>query len=318
MQIDDAETIERAIDWHIRQAELTEDGWQAFVAWLEVPANALAYDRVALDDRLLDEVRFPATAANDTAPLTADDAPKRRWPWALAGSALAASLVALLAPSLMPTAADPYRIQTRAGERRSVQLADGTRIEMNGGTSLQLDRADARIASLESGQAVFHVTHDARHPFAVRSGDILIRDVGTVFDVARSGSRLDVQVAEGSVLFQPDREALLLKPGNALTAQEKTHELIRSTVAPAIVGGWREGTLSFTGETLDTVFASIQRQYGIDVRLEAGLPHRPFTGMVQMTGAADRDIPHLAALIGARVRRDGEQWILAPDASGAR
>ena len=52
-----------AIDWHLRQADLDEAGWTAFVAWLESPANALAYDRVAAADRLLDEAERPVLPA---------------------------------------------------------------------------------------------------------------------------------------------------------------------------------------------------------------------------------------------------------------
>ena len=64
--------------------------------------------------------------------------------------------------------------------------------------------------------------------------------------------------------------------------------------------------------------AAVKRRYGIDVALDAGLSGHSFTGMVEMTGTATRDIPHLAALIGAKWRRTGDQWILAPGGSTAR
>ncbi|MDT9096625.1 FecR family protein, partial [Escherichia coli] len=89
-------------------------------------------------------------------------------------------------------------VETAAGQRRVLTLGDGTRIEMSGGTRLTLDHHDNRIAALDRGQALFTVRHDAAHPFTLTAGGVAVRDLGTVFDVARDGSRLAVQVASGS------------------------------------------------------------------------------------------------------------------------
>lgn len=313
--------MEEAIGWHLRQAERTDADWRAFIEWLEQPANARAYDRVAIADRLVGEAH-PAAGlpepANDVAPATAPGRPLRRWAWGVGGLAVAAALAVLAMPFTHAPGSQPYWLQTQPGEHREVALGDGTRVEMNGATRLGLDRADPRVATLERGEAVFHVAHDAGRPFAVRSGALTVQDVGTVFDVTRSGARLDVAVAEGSVLFQPAGDRVALTAGQALSAREDTHQLVRSTVAPDLVGGWRGGRLSFTDERLPVVVDAVRRRYGTDIALDSGLSDRRFTGMVTMSGSADRDIPHLAALIGAKWRRKGDRWILAPESGPAR
>lgn len=48
------------------------------------------------------------------------------------------------------------------------------------------------------------------------------------------------------------------------------------------------------------------------------LAQRPFTGMVVLTGKAERDVPHLAALIGADWRHDGEDWIIGAPVGSSR
>jgi transmembrane sensor len=314
----------QAIAWHLRQADMDEAAWLAFAQWLETRANADAYDRVATVDRLLGEVARPALCvtgalpANDVDPLPSPRRTIRRWRWSVGGLAVAASLALLALPMLRGPGARPYWLETRAGERAQVALADGTRIELDGDTRLGLDKANPRVATLARGEAVFHVRHDAARPFSVRSGEWTVQDVGTVFDVARSGPRLDVAVAEGGVLFQPDRERVGLTAGQALSVREDRHRLVRRAVAPDLVGGWRDGRLSFAGEPLSVVAAAIGRRYGIDLVLESGLSHQPFTGMVAMSGSARRDIPHLAALIGAGWRQAGDQWILAPGDEPAR
>jgi len=77
------------------------------------------------------------------------------------------------------------------------------------------------------------------------------------------------------------------------------------------VGGWRSGDLSFEGIPVGEVAASLRRLLGVDLRIVGDLSRRPFTGMIHVTGAADRDVPHLANLIGATWRRNGEGWVLA-------
>ncbi|WP_375393927.1 FecR domain-containing protein [uncultured Sphingomonas sp.] len=300
----------QAIDWHIRSGEMGEAEWVAFVDWLEAdPANARAYDRVAADDRAM-----PAIAA-PLAPPAARPLLPRRWAFGVGGTAIAAGLVALLVPAMLPRAAMPYSVVTRPGEQRTIALADGTRIDLDGATRLDLDRTKPRSVSLAAGEAVFHVRHDAADPFTVRSGALTLRDIGTVFDVTRAGKRLDIAVAEGSVMFQPGRDALTLVAGRRLSADEGLGSVTLAAVEPAAVGGWRDGRMAFAGEPLSSVFAAIGRRYATDVRLAPGLSDRPFTGMIALSGGAGRDIPHLAALIGATWRRDGERWIITPGAA---
>ncbi len=317
MQVETADAIETAIAWQLRLADADADVWAEFVGWLEAsPAHAAAYDRVAMADRLLAEVRFPdpaIQAENDNAPA----ARGTRW-WIGGGAVAAAAAVALaVAPSLMPRSAI-YQVATRNGERQSIALDDGTRIELSGGTQLTLDRANPRVASLDRGEALFHVRHNQARPFTLRVGAVAVRDLGTVFNVAHAQGRMTVSVAEGAVAFQPQGTAVTLRPGDALSARDDGSDSRQSRVAPALVGGWRAGRLSFAGQPLGEVASEIKRLYGTEIALQGSLSERPFTGVVHFSGAADRDVPRLAELIGATWRRESGQWILAEQGSGAR
>lgn len=311
----DATIIDTAIDWHLRQPEMTADDWMAFVTWLEAdPAHAAAFDRVAMVDRAIPPAPAPAPleAAND------DAAPVRRWRGVIGGSVAAAVAVALLAPLMLAQRPDPYSVETAAGERRVVALGDGTRIEMSGGTRLTLDHHDDRVAALDRGQALFTVRHDAARPFTLTAGGVAVRDLGTVFDVARDGPRLAVQVASGSVMVQPDRDRITLTPGQTLLTDEANGHAVRGTVAPADVGGWRQGRIALTGATLGDLASAWRRLYGTRLNLTGALAQRPFTGMVALTGKAERDVPHVAALIGADWRRNGEDWIIEAPGGSSR
>ena len=317
MTAEPAHIVDRAIDWQMRQADMDDQEWHAFVAWLEEdPAHARAFDAVALDMALLADHSelYPAdpVVAPIEAPILAS--PRRRvWAWAGGGVAVAAA--ACLTLVLVPAGGGPapYAIETKPGQRQDIALNDGTRIELNGASRLVLDHNNPRIATLDSGEATFHVHHDAGAPFTVRSGAQVVQDVGTVFNVERDGKRLDVQVAEGSVLLQPQREAVALRAGAAATVHEDVGSIVLSKVDVAKVGAWRSGAITFTGEPFGRVASAVNRIDGVTLSIDASLSQRPFSGMVRLTGTAARDVPHLAALVGAEWHHDGERWSISPN-----
>jgi transmembrane sensor len=310
---DSRDIVGQAMAWHLREAGMTAEDWQAFVTWLEAdPAHARAYDKLATGARIADAVLPAATAAmpaNDNAPWF-----QRRGFLMGGGAAIAASLAILVAPAIRSPAPAPaeWLIATAPGAPQTVKLADGTLIDVNGGTRLRLDRGNARIASLDAGEATFHVRHDAGAPFTLRSGGMVVQDVGTVFNVARCGNRIDVAVAEGAVLFQPGAGAVMMKAGAALSARDGVRGVALSTIPLDTVGGWKGGRLRFSSEPVLWLAQAIHRRYGTDIVVDRGLAAKPFTGMITMTGDVKRDIPHVAALIGAGWRQDGVRWTLFP------
>lgn len=317
MSANQAAIVDQAALWHVRQAEMSADDWEQFVLWLEADAeHARAYDAIAMQDALIDSARFPEAPV---APVAANDDERvyrRRWPLVgTAGAAIAAALALWLVPGgvFKPGAQGGLSevIATRDGERRDIRMADGTQIAMNGGTVLRFDPADPRTIAMDRGEVTLHVVHDAAHPFTLHAGDQIIRDMGTTFDVTRDGGDLAVAVGEGSVLFQPEGAAVTLRAGDALTRDGATGRISRSTIPANSVGGWRQGVLSFDAASIAEVAASLRRLHGFHLRIASGLSTRPFTGILHVTGEADRDIPHLADLIGASWRRDGAEWVLS-------
>ncbi|WP_294242453.1 FecR domain-containing protein [uncultured Sphingomonas sp.] len=300
---------EQAIDWHVRQRDMSAAEWDAFATWLEdSPENARVYDAVAMADALLvAPVAEPKPVMTETPVAANDNRGWGRW-WLMGGVAAAVALIA--GPVLMQTRPDVRVEQTRPGETRVIALNDGTQVELAGGSRLRLDRNDTRVATLESGQALFRVRHDASAPFELRSGDVAIRDVGTVFDVRREGARLDVTVAEGAVALAPRGQAVQLTAGQGARLDEAQGSLRRVQVDPAMVGGWRRGLLDLDGETVDAIAARLQSAYGMRIAVEGPLAKRSVTGLVRVTGDASRDVPRLAKLIGAEWRQSGGDWIL--------
>jgi len=90
---------------------------------------------------------------------------------------------------------------TQLGEHRRENLPDGTAVLLNTNTFVRyaFDQ-HGRHVELVSGEAAFlQVPKDAGRPFDVRSGGVVVRDIGTSFDVYRKRASTLVTVIEGRV-----------------------------------------------------------------------------------------------------------------------
>lgn len=304
---------DEAIAWHLGLAEAGADEWLRFVAWLEAdPAHAEAYDRLTLADAALTPALVPAAAPRRSTHL--------RWlRWSGGVGALAAAAAAAWL-AVMPAVMDstPYAIETAPGQQRMVKLADGTEVRLNGATRLTLDRDTPRLATLERGQAQFTVVHDQAHPFEVQVGGTTLRDVGTRFDVTRAAGRLSVAVAEGEVLFQPEREKVSLTAGMALALNEGEGTVAVGRTDAGAVGGWTQGRLDYRNAALSTVAADVARSTGETIALAPVMAARSFTGTLRTDRAADEVVRNFSALADGELRRDGPGWRMTPKTGGGR
>lgn len=291
---------EHAIAWAVRTGDPAFEDWDAFTRWLEEDlAHSAAYDDVVLGVSVAAEA-LPAipTPVNDDG---AARAPRRRW----YGGAVAAVLTVAVAMGVWQMRGGTYAVETRPGEVRMVALDDGGQIAVAGGTRLLLDRDDPRLVSIEHGQALFTVTHDASRPFKVTVGNDTLVDIGTVFDVERVGGRLTVAVSEGAVVFNPERQNVRLDPGQSLVSDAGQYRV--SSIDTAQVGEWREGRLTFADATLAEVADDLSRATGTAFAVSPGSAGQRVSGSLLLE-PVKADPRSLGPLLGVSVRRAGEIW----------
>jgi transmembrane sensor len=117
-------------------------------------------------------------------------------------TSIAASIAILCIASLLTWfALNRYSTYTtQIGERRSITLTDGSTIDLNARSKIRIKFSKAeRDVELVDGQALFEVAKDKARPFIVRSGDTIVRAVGTQFDVYHKKNGTTVTVIEGHV-----------------------------------------------------------------------------------------------------------------------
>lgn len=302
----------RAIDWLVRQRDPAFDDWDGFADWLaEDPGHAAAYDAIASLDQDLDAlppVVGPSVVIN---PVESRRPSRRAW----FGGAIAAALVAAIILPNLGLLGDPGRIVTAAGEHRTVTLADGSTIEINGASVVRLDKDRPRFARLESGEAMFHVVHRQGDPFVVEAGGARIVDLGTAFNVVRRARQTSVAVSEGVVLYNPDRDPdrskVRLVAGQAIDAGDgdATPPRVRA-IDIANVGGWRSGLLVYKDAPLALVAEDLKRTAGIDVDVAPTAAGSSFRGALIIDKDRGRTVADLAALSGTRAEKRGDGWVL--------
>lgn len=162
-------------------------------------------------------------------------------------------------------------ISTPLAHRQSVTLSDGTRVDLNSQTQLQvaITRSERRVRLL-GGEAFFAVHKDPARPFVIETPGGSVRVTGTTFDVrSENAASLEVTVVEGSVQVRPgDSGALkgppvLLGAGDQLSsgpAGVSVKALPTAAVDDALA--WRKGQIVFDGVPLKDALARFARYHG--------------------------------------------------------
>ncbi len=298
---------EAAIGWVIRTRDPEFTDWEGFTAWLEAdPGHAAAYDALMAADADLPSL-LPENPVGMPEP--ANDPGERRsrpWRW-VGGGAIAAALVAAISIGSW-NRTDIYSVTTRPGETRTIALEDGTRIDLNGGTTLRLDRKNMRFAALDAGEAAFTVRHDAADPFRVTVGEAVFEDAGTVFNIVHASGATRIGVSEGKVIYNPQAEAIALPAGRALTDDASGLHLM--AVAPEAVASWRQGSLVYANAAVGDIGQDIARSLGVRLTIAPGAQAMRFTGTIRLDRNPERFFATAAPLMGLSAVRQGDGWVL--------
>jgi len=255
-----------AARWFVRLQEPAVDveDYRRFEAWLaEHPQHRDEFQLLqglwtAAD--LLPAARLKALC--ETPPARSKRRPLVRY--AVAASVLAVALGLGLFSGLNHSSTYTAEFSTALGERRHVALPDGSVIDLNSRSRVQVRfEKNRRGIELTEGEAMFSVEHDTGRPFVVEAGNGKVTVTGTRFDVRRDSAQTRVAVEQGTVKVQ----RLGAAGGDfvSLTAGLVSHIDAQGNVAaayavnPAELTAWRSGKLVFNNASLAEVAAEVSR-----------------------------------------------------------
>lgn len=292
-------SLEQASDW-LLELQAEPERFEEFDHWLHAsPENLSAWAQV---NRAWSAIEQPSTAVHwprpaKVAPLSPS---RRKW------SMLAAACVCVIALGAAwlnnPDWQADYH--TGTGEIRVVQLDDGSQLTLAARSAVDVDYSgNTRHITLLSGEALFDVVHDARRPFQVDARDVVIRVLGTSFDVARTEAGIKVEVREGAVGVSANGTPHRLAAGQRLWLEAARGSALQTAIAPDEVATWVSGQQFFENATVQEVVEQLRKyQRGWIVIGDDALGQKRVTGLYDLHDT-QRALQALVKPIGGKVEQ---------------
>ena len=166
------------------------------------------------------------------------------------------------------------KFTTTKGGITMIELGDGTKVWLNSGTELTYHvdaKTKQRVAEL-NGEAYFKVKHNQYLPFSVKVDKIVIRDIGTSFNI--KGYPKDHNVVttliegEAHVLSAKGGFLMGLTPGQSAIFSKSEKSLKRVALNESVVSAWKEQKFVFQDQTLQEIFQEISGWYNVEFKFQ--------------------------------------------------
>lgn len=192
------------------------------------------------------------------------------------------------------TNSESIEIVAGKGIRKEIKLPDGTFIRLNSDSKISyyadMDQRDERHINL-TGEAFFNVAHNKKKPFVVSTNKVVIRVLGTEFNVKEypGEQKSETTLMKGSIeltingrsdqkfLLKPSEKFALLENGNSPAGTTRGGLVLRmENISPLKVGNkeyleetsWIENKLVFQNESLEDLLPKLERWYNVEITLE--------------------------------------------------
>lgn len=178
---------------------------------------------------------------------------------------------------------------TENGQRSKVVLPDSSIVWLNSGTTLSYPSnfsVQDRKVSLK-GQAFFQVYHKENNPFLVQANGLIVKVLGTKFDVDAypENDKIAVVLESGKVeLAHENIESFsyTMQPGEKATYNITDKAISLNYTDASIYSSWKDGKLIFRNESMKNVVDKLKRWYNINIEVtDAEVYNSIFSGTIQ-------------------------------------
>jgi transmembrane sensor len=214
-----------------------------------------------------------------------------------------------------PWADTPITYRTATGERRRVALADGTEVDLNTATTIEVAFDDRqRLVHHRGGEILVGTAADpapVHRPFIVRTDAGDLRALGTRFTVRSEGDGfVRLAVLQGAVEIQPARAAgdavVLVRAGQQ--AQFTRDHASAPSPLDAGTGRWAQGTLFAREMPLGDFVAELARYRSGVLRCDPAVAQLRVSGAFQIDDT-DRVLALLAKTLPVRIDTRTRYWV---------
>lgn len=151
---------------------------------------------------------------------------------------------------------------------KEYKLPDGSYVTLNKNSQLRVakDLSEQRNVEL-AGEAFFDIERDEKRPFEVTVGALVVKVLGTSFNIKKRREEIEVSVASGKVEVREKNNPSnrqLLAIGEAVFFSEK--QKIEKRVSDPNANSWKTGAYSFDGTPVIDALRLIAENQNEEVR----------------------------------------------------
>lgn len=235
------------------------------------------------------------------ASLDRPDQGRRRLLKGLLGAATVAPAAWLVSHELPIWRAD---LATRVGEQRRLTLADGSVLDLNTDSALNLDAAQRRLTLLR-GEVALRVA--AGSPFVIETEQGRATLSAGEICVRQQGDSCQFSVFSGAGQLQPSvYDTLALQPGQRLTLRGGRVESAGAFDVRQL--GWRDGVLMANDQPLGDFLRELERYRPGVLRWSPALERLRVTGSFRLADT-DQILDLLAASLPLQVQKRTRYWV---------
>lgn len=208
---------------------------------------------------------------------------------------------------------------SRNGERKQLQLTDGTKVWLSPNSKLSYPEkfgSAQRMVTLE-GEAFFEVAHDSSHPFIIQTGQVSTTVLGTSFNISayQQQTAINVTLVTGKVavaLKTADQNTEATLTNNQRASIDKTDAKIIKTDFPdaADFMNRRTGIFNYKGARLNDVIKDLELQYLTKIQIEADITNRIFYGSLDMNQPISQTLTKLSTVMEIKWKKDGGKYVI--------
>lgn len=170
-------------------------------------------------------------------------------------------------------------VQAAYGTRTKLQLADGTNVWLNSGSTLRFPTSfkntnERRVVL--NGEGYFDVTQNESKPFVVNTEKLNIKVYGTRFNVSayKGYNDMTVVLEEGKVALEKEyasgtKELMVMKPNDIIEYHSAENKLYHSSASNLKrYTSWKDGYIVFYGDHIYKVVETLERWYNVDFEIK--------------------------------------------------
>ena len=202
-----------------------------------------------------------------------------RWTLRIAGVIMLPLLILIGIQTYKETSLEKetwVEIKAPAWTRAQFSLPDGTTGWLNSNSSVKYNGNfnDDRQVTL-TGEAFFDVYKDKKRPFIVNTNELIIRALGTRFNIAsyQNENNIEVILEEGKLIFNEKEmnKSYTMNPNDLVVYDKTLKDFSTEVVQPQKYLSWTEGKLVFRNDPVDVIARRLERWYNIDVEVNGSL-----------------------------------------------